>query len=781
MAESPSPNRPFQVPRPPNPLVGRERELVAVRDLLLRDDVRLVTLTGPGGSGKTRLALAVAATATAAFPDGVCVVPLAPIDQPSLVAAAIAQALGMREAGDESPADRLAGALRDRRLLLVLDNFEQVVEAAPLLTDLLSGCPELTLLVTSRTRLRLSGEHEVPVPPLALPDGEAPRTADRFAGSEALRLFVDRATAAKPGFALTDENAPAVAAICHRLDGLPLAIELAAARVKMLSPEALLARLDRRLPLLTGGGRDLPARQQTMRDAVAWSYDLLAPAEQALFRRLAVFVGGFTLEAAEAVATAAGGVGIDALEGVASLVDHSLLGPRDGPGGEPRYAPLETIREFGLERLTESGEETIARRAQAAYCAGLAEAAGADLDAGRDVARWLARLDAELPNLRAALAWMVEAGDAVGVLRLIGATDEYWSNAARPYVAEARGWLEAGLAAPDAPPAVRAAAIHVAAFAAAALGDHPTAVAHAEEGLTIARALGDPLVLGRAYVDVGIVWEFAGDGERAAAAYAAAVPPLREAGATAYTALALSHLGDMRLWQGDAAGAIPLLDEALALHRQAGYAKGTAMTLGQRAHAARLQGDLALAARLFDASVAAPGTSAARIALGAAAGLAGVALALGQPEQAARLLGTVEAAREALGVGRIAHAWHAERITGAVRARLGERAFRTAWDEGRVRPVAAAVADAVADALAAPRPGEATPPAGRTARDPFSLTPREREILRLLAAGRTDREIGEELFISIRTVQTHVANIFAKLGVNARAGAAATAVRRGLA
>ncbi len=298
----PPPAATANLPAPLTPLVGREREVAAVVDLLRHPDVRLLTLTGPGGAGKTRLAVAVAEGLVEDFPDGVRFVGLAPIADPGLVAPAIAQALGVREVGDESLVDRLAAFLRDRRLLLVLDNVEQVVEAAPLVVDLLRACPRLTILVTSRVRLRVSGEREHAVPPLGLAEeGDASSVAN-VAASEAVRLFVARAQAVRANFAVTPENAAAVAAICVRLDGLPLAIELAAARAKVLPPAALLARLERRLPLLTGGTRDAPARQRTMRDAIAWSHDLLRPDEQALFRRLAVFAGGFNLEAAAAVA-----------------------------------------------------------------------------------------------------------------------------------------------------------------------------------------------------------------------------------------------------------------------------------------------------------------------------------------------------------------------------------------------------------------------------------------------------------------------------------------------
>jgi non-specific serine/threonine protein kinase len=537
----------------------------------------------------------------------------------------------------------------------------------------------------------------------------------------------------------------------------------------------MLARLEHRLPLLTGGGRDLPARQQTMRDAIAWSYDLLMPEEQAFLRRLAVFAGGFTLEAAESVMTGPDDPGIDLFEGVASLVEKSLLRQEAGMDQVPRFSMLETIREFGWERLTASGEEAAVRERHADWCLTLAETAEPML-VGRAQTTWLPRLDAELDNLRAALAWFDAAGQHTNILRLLSATLEYWT--ARPYHTEVRRWLEPSLAAAsDAPATVRAVGLELAVYMSGLLGDAPTAVAFAEEELGTARTLNDPFALGRAHLALGTACAFSGDVARAADAYAEAVPLFQEAEAPVWMAVALAELGDSHLVAGDVAGAVPVLDEALALHRQVGYPWGIAMTLGVRAHAARAQGDQALAARLFADSIAAAeeiGTG--RFVLGAVAGLAGVALDLQQPQLAARLLGAVEAERASSGAGRIAHRPQTEHITAEVRARLGEPAFAAAWSEGRSMPFE----DAVADALAVAASVEEQSSTVRHDVGTDGLTPRELDVLRLLVEGRSDREIGEALFIGTRTVQTHVANLFAKLGVNARAEAAAVAVRRGV-
>jgi len=751
--------------------VGRQREIATISNLLRSPGVRLVTLSGPGGVGKTRLALRVAEEVGGAYADGVAFVSLASIDDPDLVVPAIAGALGVRETGDRPVLDTLVGALYQRHLLLVLDNFEHVVETSPVVSSLLDACPHLSVLATSRAPLRLSGERDASIPPLALPDPNAP--LDHVGDTESVQLFVTRARDANATFALTVENAAAVAQICHRLDGLPLAIELAAAKSRLLPPQALLTRLGDRLPLLFGGPRDAPARLRTMRDTIGWSHDLISPREQALFRRLAVFAGGFTLEAAEAVAFGADGSGVDLFANLESLADQSLVRRLAVVADEPRFGMLETIREYGLGRLAASGEEPEVRRRHAAWCIGLAEAAGRGFDAGKDAVKWLVHLDAEMPNLLAALDWLIETAAADGVLRLIGSIDEYWIETGRPYVAQVRPLLESALAtAPNAPSAVRAAACHVAVHMATHRGDLPGAVARAEDGLALGRALDDPFLLGRAHFDRGVVWEFAGDGAQAAASYAEAAPLLRKAGPITYLPMAIGFLGDMRLWSGDVVAAIPLLDEALALHRHIGYERGVAVALGQRAYAAKAQGDHPLAARLFAESLAAARELGLdRIVLGAVAGLAGVALALGENVRAARLLGGVEAVRVAKGIGPPAHNIHVERTVAEARARLGEEAFAAAWDAGRASPLDQTLADARSLA----------PHAEFAARETFGLTPRERDVLRLLTQRLTDKEIAEALFISPRTVSAHVANVLGKLGVRNRREAAAVGARLGLA
>jgi predicted ATPase len=434
-------SRPNNLPMQPTPLVGREREVEDIRGRLLAAEVRLLTLTGPGGTGKTRLALQAAADLLDEFEDGVYFVALATLTDPALVASTVAQALDVRESGDQTLIESMKDYLSGKRLLLVVDNFEQVLTAAPLVGELLSA-PHFKVLVTSRIPLGVYGEHEYAVPPLSVPDPKRLPGLETLSHYEAVRLFIERARAAKADFAVTDENAPAVAEICARLDGLPLAIELAAARVKLLPPSAMLGRLGRRLKLLTGGARNLPERQRTLRGAIEWSHTLLDEGEKTLFYRMAVFSGGRTFEAVEAVCDAEGDLPVDALEGVSSLLDKSLLRQEEGPEGEPRFVMLETIHEFAREKLQESGESEVVGRAHTEYFLALAEEAELEL-VGPDQVSWMDRLEAEHDNLRAALSRSPEAGDSGSALRIGAAVWHFW--VVRGHFSEGRRWLAAGL------------------------------------------------------------------------------------------------------------------------------------------------------------------------------------------------------------------------------------------------------------------------------------------------------------------------------------------------
>jgi predicted ATPase/DNA-binding CsgD family transcriptional regulator len=764
------------LPRPPTRLVGREREVAALSALLADEGERLLSLTGPGGVGKTRLAVAVASAAAERFPDGARFVGLAAVSDTALVAPTVAQALGVREAGEAPLADRLAVFLRDKRLLLILDNFEQVVEAAPLVADLLAACPGLAVLATSRVRLRLSGEREVAVAPLALPTNEGRAARDDAAAADAVRLFVERARAVRADFALTEANAGAVADICRRLDGLPLALELAAARVKVLPAAALLAKLERRLPLLTGGGRDLPARQRTMRDAVAWSHDLLTDDERVLFRRLAVCVGGFDLEAAEAVA---GDAGIGVLEGVAALADASLLREEEDPDGEPRYLLLETVREFGLERLAASGEENEVRDRHAAFFLDLAERAPpAWADWGPAM---FDRVERELGNLRAALGRFLARGDAAAALRLAEAPRAFWWTGR--HLGEGRTWLERSLAlGGEAPDGVRAWALVTLGRCALLQGDTAAAEAAGREGLAIFRARGDAYGTVFALNTLGLVALERGEHDRATGLIEEARAAARAGGAPHWDARLLTNLGIIAAAQGDLERAAALYDEGLQFARRAGSRWPEALLLGNLAWVAIARGDLRRGARLAQEGLALVQELRYPLYLADVVGIAAIlAGRLGNHERAARLLGAAEAQRERLGtpVNSFQRSDY-ERCVARARAGLGEDAFAAAWAAGRALSLADAVAEAAAvfaGAAGGPVPQPPLPdPAAR-----FGLTRCEQQVLRLLAKGLSNPEIADALIVSPRTAQTHVSNILGKLGVHGRAEAVAIAVRHGIA
>jgi predicted ATPase len=581
-----------------------------VRQFLLREETGLVTLTGPGGTGKTRLALQVAADLVDDFRDGVCFVDLAPIRDPGLVVSAIAQPLGVREAGGEPPLETLKGFLRDQSPLLVLDNFEQVLDAAPTVAALLSAAPRLKVLVTSRTLLRLRGEQEYPVPPLPVPD---PRHLPQLATLShygAVELFIQRAVNARPEFAVSNENAPAVAEICHRLDGLPLAIELAASRLRLFSPEALLARLGSRLRLLVGGPRDLPARQQTLRDTIAWSYDLLAEPEQSLFRRLSVFAGGWTLEAAEAVCSespdpdATGEI----LALLTALVEQSLVRQGEG-GGETRFGMLETIREFGQERLAQSGEAAAVRRQHAHFFLAVAEAAEGELS-GPDQLLWLDRLEREHDNLRAALTWSIESGAVELGLRLGCALEGFWQ--ARGYQREGRDQLRLLLALPaSAAPGdprsgrtARARGLSTAGGLTLFHGELETARALYEESLAIWRRLEDWGGIAAALRRLG--WMSLGEVDlpTARARVEESLALCREAGDSSGIASALPLLAEICRGEGDHTTARALAEESLALARARGDRRGIMGGLESLGCAAMEQGDVATARRALEESLA---------------------------------------------------------------------------------------------------------------------------------------------------------------------------------
>jgi len=737
---SPRPDLHHRLPAQPTRLIGRDREQALIGARLLEEGTRLLTLTGPGGVGKTRLALQVAASLADHFEGDVLFVALAPVLDPALVGSAIAQALGVGEAAGRPLVESVKDRLRDAELLLLLDNFEHLLAAAPLVADLLATCPRLKILITSRAVLHLRGEKEFAVPPLALPDRDQLLSLQTLAGSAAVALLVERACDARPDFAITSENALAVAEICRRLDGLPLAIELAAARVKLLPPGALLARLEHRLALLTGGPRDLPARQQTLRDTIAWSHDLLDDPERALYRRLGVFASGFDLEVAEAVCASD-----EVLDGLASLVDKSLVYREEGPDGNVRFQMLETIREFATEQLKALGELDATRRRHAEHFLALAERAAPELS-GPTQSAWFDVLEREHDNLRAALQWSIEHRDAELALRLSGALRLFWI--VRGHRGEGRRWCEQALALdPELGGTLRPMVLSVAGHLARLQNDYTRATALYQEALAVRREAGDTYEIASSLHDIAeLAWDL-GDYARAVPLLDEALAIRREIEDRGGMAITLRLLGRVAYEQGNDAAARAAAEENLALFRALGDEHAVGHALDFLGVLARGQGDqqqatklhqegLAIFERIADkdglaqawlnlgrlalergdwarATALCVESLAALHALGAPGDLpphldtlAGAALAAGQPERASCLLGSAQALRDATGVPlRPSERAEYAATVAAARARLGDPAFNAAHATGRAMSLEQVVTHARATQPNIPPPG----------------------------------------------------------------------------
>ena len=760
--------------------LGRERESAEAKKRLLADN-RLFTLTGPGGCGKTRLALAVAFEVVEHFKDGVWLVELASLSDPDLVPQAVAQILSVREVQDRSITQTLSEYLGSREMLLVLDNCEHLMEGSSALAEaLLRACPNLRILATSREALGIAGERAWLVPSLSLPDSQNLPPFQELACYEALQLFVERAAAVASAFELTERNAPTVAGLCQRLEGIPLAIELAAARVKVLSVEQIASRLEDSFSLLTGGSRTALPRHRTLRATIDWSHELLSQKERSLFHRLSVFSGGFTFEAAEEVCAREGIEREEVLDLLAQLVDKSLvLVEVHQDGEEARYRLLETVRQYGQERLEESGEAELVRERHAGYYLALAEESEPEL---REQGAWLERLGTEHDNLRAALGWALDPEDAeepaaeraqLG-LRLAAALGQgrFWGAYG---LSEGLGWLESGLASTSSTSAkpARAKALNEAGYIVTWRGDYEKGVALLEQSLALFKELGDEPGVAASFFQLGLTVLHGGDHERVGVLREEAEALRRELSDRRTISHLLHFLAMAALDEDDYERAAALFEESLVLFRELGDLRGAAMCLTGMGMTALEQEDHERAAVILEKDLRVLLELRDKVAIVyGLLGVAEVASRRRQPARAARLWGAAETLGEAISFSMSpfvrAH-YDYEGYLAAARLQLDEAAWQAAWAEGKAMTPEQAIEYALEPSPATPRP-----------KDTVKLSPREVEVLTLVAKGLTDSQVADRLYLSPRTVNHHLRTIYNKLGASSRTAAVKEAVGRGL-
>lgn len=759
--------------------VGREHELDVAAALLDRADVRLLTLTGPGGTGKTRLSLQLLQRVQPDFTGGVYFVSLASISNPSLLLTIIAEALSLAERGAQPLLDQIAGLLENKRSLIVLDNFEQLLAAAPIVVLLLERIPSLKVIITSRAPLQVYGEREFPVPALTLPDRTQLQYLEQLAAVEAVRLFVERAVAVQPKFELTPTNAEAVAQICIRIDGLPLAIELAAARCKVLTPSALLARLTNRFTLLTGGAHNLHPRQQTLRNTIDWSYQLLDLTEQLLFRRLAVFAGGWSLEAAEEICGE--GLPFEILNGISALIDKSLVQQATLSNEEPRYWLLESVREYSWEQLAASGELPDLQLRHAAYFVAMAEQAYQELR-GPKQHHWLYLLQCEIDNLRTVLHWSLNSGNPTIGLQLSGALKVFWEL--RNQLTEGRDWVEQLLkkAGPERT-AIWARAVDTASMAAWLHGDIDRGMALKEELLIFYRATGDDSQVAITLGNLSLFAMDCGNLTYAEGLLRESIPLSRSYCIETVTSAQLTNLGIILVLHGIYAEARIYFEECLAIERKFGDPQGIALALLNLGLVTLHEGETSQAQDLITQSLTLTHKigSSTNIA-DCLEDMASVASAQHQYSRAARLFGAAEALRRESGTPLLPLAQQLlAPYTQATLAALGETAFAAAIAEGQRMTVEQSISYALeAGAAAEHEILSQHQPSILEPVIPGGLTKREVEVLRLVAQGLTDAQVAGQLVLSPRTVNAHLASIYGKLSVNSRTAATRWATEHGL-